>query len=271
MKRRKKIWLAFSIILVFLGILLISGSTIYTTRQVESVSENGISYEISKGEQEIKNGTKIIRNFKTGEKMTVRFTHSLKPPYYDFYIINFTIISPNNEATVFWYELEPYFNRYSGETQLVITNLTITKTSKDIDTSQTSKATFIGETCTDGNYTLVYISPYPFQVLSYVAFVKIIDVKEYPYANAFLIGTTILCTGTILALWTVIKGKTKTYKRFKFRQTQQLLRVSKTRFNCHCFVLIIKQFNAFSSRGFFYTKLFKIDEVVNFLVRKCHK
>jgi len=224
-KRRNKISLAFSLILVFLGILLMSGSTTYTTRQEERISENGISYEISKGQQEIRNGTKIIRNFKAGEKMTVRFTHSLKPPYYDFYIINFTIISPNNEATIFWYELEPYYNPYTGQTQLVITNLTITKTSKDIDTSQTSKATFIGKACSDGNYTLVFISPYP-QVLSYIAFVKIVDLKERPYANAFPIGIILLCTGTILAIWAAVKGKTKTHKHFKFIQIQ-LSRVSK--------------------------------------------
>jgi hypothetical protein len=209
-------------------------STTYTsTTEEESVSENGISYEISKGQQEIKNGTKIIRNFKAGEKMTVRFTHSLTPPYYDFYIINFTIISPSNEATVFWYELEPYYNPYTGETQLVITNLTITKTSKDIDTSQTSKATCIGKACTSGNYTLIFISPYPYPVLSYIAFVKIIDLKEHPYANAFPIGIILLCTGTILALWAAIKEKPKTYKRFKFMQTYRLSRVSKTRFNRH--------------------------------------
>jgi len=227
-KRRIRILLAISITLVFLGILLMSISTTYTTKQEESVSENGISYEISKGQQEIKNGTKIVRNFKAGEKMTVRFTHSLKPPYYDFYILNFTIISPNNEATVFWYELEPYYNPYTGQTQLVITNLIITKTSKDIDTSQTSKATFIGKACNDGNYTLVFVSPFP---LSYIAFVKITDFKEHPYANAFPMGLILLCTGTILALWAATKGKTKTHKRFKFRQTRQLSRISKTRFN----------------------------------------
>jgi hypothetical protein len=232
-KRRIKVLLAISITLVFVGILLMSISTTYTTRQEESVSENGISYEISKDQQEIKNGTKIIRNFKAGEKMTVRFTHSLKPPYYDFYILNFTIISPNNEATVFWYELEPYYNPYTGQTQLVITNLTIIKTSKDIDTSQTSKATFIGKACNDGNYTLVFVSPYPFQVLSYIAFVKITDLKEHPYANAFPIGIILLCTGTFLALWAAIKGKIKKHKRFKFMQTQQLSRISKTRFNSH--------------------------------------
>jgi len=196
-----------------------SSSTTYTTRQEESISENGISYEISKGEQEIKNGTKIIRNFKAEEKMTVRFTHSLKPPYFDFYVINFTIISPNNEATVFWYELEPYNNPYSGETQLVITNLTIAKTSKDIDISQTPKATLIGKACTDGNYTLIFISPFPFQVLSYMAFVKLIDLKEYPYANAFPIGAILLCTGTTIGLFVTMKGKTKAHKRFKFRHT----------------------------------------------------
>ncbi len=202
MKRKKKILLTISIIIIFIGILLTSSSSICTIKEEESVTENSITYSIS-GSQDIKNGSKITRYFKTGEKMTIRFTHALKPPYFDFYLINFTIISPNGNPTVFWFELEPYFNPYSGQTQLVITNLTIGKTFIDLDTSLTTQSKFIGRACTEGNYTLIFTSQYPFPVLSYMALVKIVTIKEYPYADALPLGIALLCTGTILAFCTI--------------------------------------------------------------------
>lgn len=203
-RQRKKSILTISLVAVFIGVVLVSCSSIYTIREEDSVEENGVKYSISGN---ISNGTKITRHFKTGEKMTIRFTHSLKPPYFDFYLINFTIISPNAEATVFWFELEPYFNPYSGQTLLVVTNLTVSKSSDDLDLSLTKQPNFIGKTCKEGNYTLIFTSPYPFQVLSYVAFVKIVTIREYPYATALPIGIVLICAGATGTIWITFKAR----------------------------------------------------------------
>lgn len=147
--------------------------------------------------------------------MTIRFTHSLKPPYFDFYLINFTIIYDNSDtgATVLWFDLEPYYNPYSGQTLLVVKNLTIGKSSDNLDTSLTTQSNFIGKVCKEGNYTLIFISPYPFQVLSYMAFIKIVTIKEYPYITALPAGITLICVGTSGTIWTMLKAGKKPKER----------------------------------------------------------
>lgn len=198
--------------MVFLGVVLASCSSIFAVREEDSLEENGVKYSISGN---ILNGTKITRYFRKGDRMTVRFTHSLKPPYFDFYLINFTIISPSSGSTVFWFELEPLFIPYSGQTQLVVKSLTIGKSAEDINTSLTTQSSFVGEACQGGNYTLIFTSPYPFQVLSYVAFVKIVTIKEYPYAAASPVGITLIFVGAAGMVWAVFKVRDRPRGRIK--------------------------------------------------------
>ncbi|MEM2614791.1 MAG: hypothetical protein QXO15_11320 [Nitrososphaerota archaeon] len=211
-KRKKRLLVTISLIIIFIGIILASCSSIYTIKEEDSLEENGVKYSIS---ENITNGTKITRYFKLGDKMTVRFTHSLKPPYLDFYLINFTIISPDAESTIFWFELEPYFNPYSGQTLLVVTNLTIGKSSDNLDASLTTQSNFMGKACKEGNYTLIFTSPYPFRVLSYMAFVKIVTTKEYPYTTALPSGIILICAGTSGTIWTMLKSGKKIKVRIR--------------------------------------------------------
>ncbi|MEM2146840.1 MAG: hypothetical protein QW279_15865 [Candidatus Jordarchaeaceae archaeon] len=211
-KQKKRLILTISIVIIFTGIVLASCSSIYTIKEEESLEESGVKYSISGN---IKNGTKITRHFKLGEKMTIRFTHSLKPPYFDFYLINFTIIYDNSDtgATVFWFDLEPYYNPYSGQTLLVVKNLTIGKSSDDLDTSLTTQSNFIGKARKEGNYTLIFTSQYSFPVLSYMAFVKIVTIKEYPYATALPTGIVLTLIGITCTIWITFKAESKPRRR----------------------------------------------------------
>lgn len=213
-KQKKRLIITISLVIIFTGIVLASCSSIYTIKEEDSLEENGVKYSLSGN---ITNGTKITRYFKLGEKMTIRFTHSLKPPYFDFYLINFTIIydASDTEATVFWFALEPYFNPYSGQTLLVVTNLTIGKSSDDLDISLTTRSNFIGKACKEGNYTLIFTSPYPFQVLSYMAFVKIVTIKEYSYTTALPTGIALTCIGTTCTIWITFKAGSKPRRRIR--------------------------------------------------------
>lgn len=216
-KQKKKLILTVSsIVIIFIGVVLASCSTINILKEEEFLEENGEECFIS---GHITNGTKITRYFKTGDKMTVRFTHSLKPPYFDFYVINFTLISPSKDSTVFWFTLEPYYNPYTGQTLLVVTDLTINKPSDDLDTSLTTQSNFVGKARVEGNYTLIFTSPYHYQVLNYMALVKIVTIKENPYAIALPIGITLVCIGTVGIIWNTFKAQNKPRRQVRRKQT----------------------------------------------------
>ncbi|MHA1827699.1 MAG: hypothetical protein ACTSX6_03520 [Candidatus Heimdallarchaeaceae archaeon] len=208
-KRQKQLLLSFFVILAFLGLILAACSSIYVIIEEESIIENGIKYSISRSEMQIKNGTKIIRYFKAGEKMTIRFTHNFKPPYPDILPpINFTILSPKNKTTILWFWLEPKSNPFDpyAAPQIVVTNLTIYKI-EDLKPVSTNLK-FIAETLENGNYTLIFTSEYA--DLNYLAFVKILSFKEYPYTYMLPLGIALTCIGVISSIWiTRIKRRRK--------------------------------------------------------------
>ncbi|NWG10809.1 hypothetical protein HXY33_03535 [Candidatus Bathyarchaeota archaeon] len=197
-KRQRQLLLVFSIILVLSGLILTASSSIYTSENEATVEENGVSYSLSKSDQEITFGTEIKRYFSLGEEMTVTFTHAFTPPYNDLLPpINFTIQSPSNKTTIFWYWLEPYDT--DEDTIIVKTNLTVSKVDGLKRTNSSSDLDFAGEALEDGTYTLIFTTLYNTK-LSYLAFVKIITTYDYPYTHLLPLGATIMVTGTILLI-----------------------------------------------------------------------
>jgi len=211
MRKKQKQLLVLFTILILTGLILAISSSIYSVKDNEILEENGRSYSISvSASQKIEYGTNITRPFKIGEKMTARYTHNFTPPYPDILCpINFTILSPNGEATIFWFWLDPISNPSTGQTYIVVTNLTVYKV-EGLKKVEASGSKFICEATENGKYTLIFTSNYT--TLRYMAFVKILSIKEYPYAYLLPFGIVLVIAGTTPSIWILNRTPKKTKK-----------------------------------------------------------
>jgi hypothetical protein len=209
---KKKTMVLYTLILLFLGLILIAYSQAYVTKNVETIQENGADYSKSGHLFSLNVGTNITRPYKLGDKLSLEFIPNKMENVPDLLPINFTITTPSGNKSLIRFWLNPLEGWSVDEFEILEINGLIPDYS--------SRKKFIGETTEEGNYTLLFESSPTFPpnrkiTLEFLALTKIIAIKEYPYILALPFGSAFVAMGIILAFWTSISSRRPHRKKSK--------------------------------------------------------
>ena len=210
-----KVWQKWLLVVFFVsGLITLSISQYSTNREVQTTTENGKEYEIYAPYV----GDTITRYYEVGEKLSLRLTPKASTSDVpDLLPLNFTIIAPGGNETIFLYWLTPYSDPSSLFPNLIVTDLTTLRIEKLVlDNSTMPK--FVGVVTENGNYTLMFTSSSPYVALDYLAFSKIASEEEYLYTFMMPFGIGFLSIGAILTLW-IVKGPQKKHRQKGKRRT----------------------------------------------------
>lgn len=195
---------------IILGATLSLGSLRYVEEKTESLKE------VPSGTP-IVYGTNLTLYYNVGERLSLRFT-----PGAEYHVlptelpVNFTVIAPGGNETVFVYWLNSTTTD-TGAITLAKGELEILKVEKLI-LDNSSELDFVGEVTENGNYTLVFTSPYTevSTPLHYLALLNTIVKREYPYSFLMPLGIGFIIVGTALALW--VRGPRKRSLRHRVKK-----------------------------------------------------
>jgi len=205
----EKKWISIcAVSFIVLGTILILSSLHSIDKKDTSITEK---------DAPIVYGTNLTHYYNVREKLSLEFNILIKSKVLpDLIQLNFTIIAPSGNETVFVYWLKSYVNPYNPGIfpEVILNELEILKVEKLI-LENSSELEFVGEVTESGNYTLVFTSHYTKEntLLSRLSLLRIIVRKEYPYTLLMPLGIGFIIVGIVLALW--VRSPSKKSPRHK--------------------------------------------------------
>lgn len=202
-------------VIISLGLILVLISRYYyIDNEIEIDTDEHKIYAPKDGA--IVYGTNLTRYYEIGERLSLRLTPKIGVPAFpDELPLEFTVMEPGGNASLFVYFLRPQSNPLNPSDLLilVISDLVIIRTEKLISVNS-SGLDFVGKVTESGNYTLVFTSNYTkdFSPLNYLALLKIKVEREYPYNFLTFAGVGLTVVGTALTIWYNISKKKRTHR-----------------------------------------------------------